>query len=135
MRALLITIPEADKIIVKTGCFAMDHRYIEEHSVVDRYLDHTLAAADRAKFEAHLVDCQECTDRVLLAEMFHARQPLPEPPAQPLRSRFVAQFRPWQLLMIFAVMTLLLLAIPTAYFLWQLHLAWHGVGHGYQSPR
>ncbi len=51
----------------------MDHRYIEQNSVADLYLDHALPPGQRAAFEAHLVDCQECTDRVLLAEMFHNR--------------------------------------------------------------
>ena len=34
------------------------------------------------EFEEHLVDCQECADRLLLAEMFHARnghKPKPDP--------------------------------------------------------
>jgi hypothetical protein len=101
----------------------MDHQYIEEHSVAERYLDNELGTRDRTEFEAHLVDCQECTDRVLLAGMFHARQTKPEPRPMPLRSRFVAQFKPWQIVVIFAIMAILLLAIPTAYFLWQLHLA------------
>jgi len=107
----------------------MDHRYIEEHSVAERYLDNELGPRDRAAFEAHLVDCQECTDRLLLAGMFHARQNKPVPEVLPRRSRFVAQFKPWQIVAIFAITALLLLAIPTAYFLWQLHLAWHA------SPR
>ena len=111
----------------------MDHGYIDGHKVADRYLDHALKAEEREEFESHLVDCQECTDRVLLAEMFHARnghskpQPAAElltiPPEIPRRARFVAQFRPWQLLLLFLVTTVLTLAIPTMYFLWQLHLA------------
>lgn len=51
----------------------MDHRYIDDHSVAQRYLDHSLSPEERNQFEAHLVDCQECADRLLLAEMFHAR--------------------------------------------------------------
>jgi hypothetical protein len=51
----------------------MDHRHIDEQQVAERYVKHTLGAAERAAFEAHLVDCQECADRLLLAEMFHAR--------------------------------------------------------------
>ncbi len=113
----------------------MDHRFIDEHSVADRYLDHKLPKQMRAAFEAHVVDCQECADRLLLAEMFHARnslvpgelaRPLPQtPPARadqglPLRARFVAQFRPWQLVVLFAVTALLLLALPTAYFFWEI---------------
>jgi hypothetical protein len=51
----------------------MDHHYIDEHAVAERYLGNTLALEDREAFERHLVDCQECTDRLLLAGMFHAR--------------------------------------------------------------
>lgn len=51
----------------------MNHRYIDEHAVAERYVKHALPSAERAVFEAHLVDCQECADRLLLAQMFHAR--------------------------------------------------------------
>src|SRR5579863_5672020 len=51
----------------------MDHRYIDEHSVAARYIDNALTVTERAAFEAHLVDCQDCTDRILLAGMFHAQ--------------------------------------------------------------
>ncbi len=94
----------------------MDHRYIDEHSVAARYIENALSPQDRATFEAHLVDCPECTDRLLLAGMFHARQvnrPQPKP-ALPFRARFVARLTPWQLVLIFAVSATLLLAIPTA---------------------
>lgn len=90
----------------------MDHRYIDEHSVAERYVGHALTPAERAAFEAHLVDCQECTDRVLLAGMFHLRGPDHRPPRLPLRARIAADLQPWQLLMIFAVAALILLAIP-----------------------
>lgn len=110
----------------------MNHRYIDDNSVAERYLQHRLSPQERAAFEVHFVDCQECRDRLLLAEMFHARngaksQVAPEivqsaaPEADvPLRARFVAQFKPWQLVVLFAVAALLLLAIPTAYFFWAL---------------
>ena len=48
----------------------MDHRYIDDRSVAERYLDHSLLPWERVDFETHLVDCQECADRLLLAEMF-----------------------------------------------------------------
>ena len=105
----------------------MTHHYIDDNAVAQRYLDHSLPSQERADFEAHLVDCQECTDRLLLAEMFHVRNGVTEPPAPaeaepaqpaPLRVRFVEQFKPWQLLVLFAAAALLLLLIPTAYFLW-----------------
>jgi len=51
----------------------MDHPYIDANSVAERYLNHALSAAELREFEEHIVDCQECGDRLLLAEMFHAR--------------------------------------------------------------
>src|SRR5579864_4005245 len=102
----------------------MDHAYIDANAIADRYVRRTLPAGDRAAFEAHLVDCQECSDRVLLAEMFLLRNPGPTPvrvpvlprevppsnasppapePALPRRcppvsglARYIAQWRPWQ---------------------------------------
>lgn len=91
------------------GAPEMDHRYIDQHSLAERYLDNALAPEERSAFEAHLVDCQECTDRLLLAGMFHARQPNGIPP-QP-RSRLVLRLKPWQLAVL-VVTALLLLAIP-----------------------
>lgn len=107
----------------------VDHSYIEERGVVRRYLDHTLTAEELADFEGHLVDCVECADRLLLAEMFHVRngrterEPLGETrteklPEIPLPARFVAQFKPWQLLLILVAAAMLLLLVPVAYFLW-----------------
>jgi len=52
---------------------AMDHQYIDANAVAERYLGNGLRLKEREDFERHLVDCQECTDRILLAGMFHAR--------------------------------------------------------------
>lgn len=88
----------------------MDHRQIDEQSIAARYIDNTLTAEERAAFEAHMVDCQECTDRILLAGIFHARQP--GKAEWPLRARFVAKMAPWQLVLVFAITALLLVGIP-----------------------
>ena len=86
----------------------MDHRYIDEHSVAQRYVGNALRPDERAAFEAHLVDCQDCTDRVLLAEMFHARQP----DSLPLRAKLAVRLKPWQVWLIFAATVVLLVAVP-----------------------
>ncbi len=99
----------------------MDHRYIDEHGVAERYLEHSLAPQEHEAFEAHVVDCQECADRLLLAQIFLERKAnaaASEP--MPKRARFVARLAPWQLWLIAAVAALLLLAVPTAYFLLEL---------------
>jgi hypothetical protein len=48
----------------------MNHRYIDESSVAERYLEHTLAPDEQDEFEAHLIGCEECIDRLLLAQIF-----------------------------------------------------------------
>lgn len=48
----------------------MNHRYIDESSVAERYLRHTLAPGERVEFERHLTGCEECADRLLLAQIF-----------------------------------------------------------------
>jgi anti-sigma factor RsiW len=109
----------------------MDHRYIDEHLVADRYLDRVLAPQESGEFEAHLVDCLECRDRLLLAEMFHARNgvskrrqpPLEEPtdaPAPP-RVRLVTRFAASQIALIFAAAAaaaIVLLLALAGLFLW-----------------
>ncbi len=48
----------------------MNHRYIDEHSVAERYLEHALPPAEHDAFEAHMVQCDECSDRLMLAQIF-----------------------------------------------------------------
>ncbi len=98
-----------------------------EHSLADRYLDRVLTPQESfGEFEAHLVDCQECRDRLLLAEMFHTRNGVgkpgqllleSEPPHAPLQIRLLARFRVSQMVLIFVAAAtaaiLLLLASAT----------------------
>lgn len=46
----------------------MDHSYIEEHQIADRYLMGKLPADEAARFEEHYLACDECRDRLDLAE-------------------------------------------------------------------
>jgi anti-sigma factor RsiW len=116
----------------------MDHRYIDERSVADRYLDHRLSSRERAEFEAHIVDCQECTDRLLLAEMFHNRNgvsraapaypspvpppapPVPAPEPRALRIRFVRRFTPVQFFLALCGAAALLVLLTASLLLWAL---------------
>lgn len=103
----------------------MDHGYIDDRLVAERYLGHTLSARERLEFEAHLVDCQECTDRLLLAEMFHHRNggskekpalPVQPPPrqAEGLRIRITR----WQLFLILVAGAALLALVTSSVWLW-----------------
>jgi hypothetical protein len=46
----------------------MDHTYIDEQHVIDRYLRGTLPAEEAARFEEHFLSCQDCLNRLDLAE-------------------------------------------------------------------
>jgi hypothetical protein len=101
----------------------MDHRQIDENAVAERYVKHDLPPRERAAFESHMVDCQECVDRVMLAEMFLLENGgnVSSSSNLPLRARIVAGLSPWQLFVLLAATGLLLLAAPTAWYLWDLH--------------
>jgi len=45
----------------------MDHTYIKEHNVVERYEMDKLTAAESAGFEEHFVDCSECQSQLTTA--------------------------------------------------------------------
>jgi anti-sigma factor RsiW len=96
--------------------YAMDHAYIDANSIAERYLDHTLPPEDLDEFEKHLVDCQECADRLLLAEMFHARNGH-KPKADPEAVARLVLYKPRRVIMILVAAAL---AIPLAYLLWRL---------------
>jgi hypothetical protein len=48
----------------------MDHAYIKEHNIVERYEMDKLSAAESAGFEEHLVDCPECQSQLTAAQDF-----------------------------------------------------------------
>jgi hypothetical protein len=50
--------------------FVMTHAHIDEHDLVTRYAMNKLPAEEQAAFEAHLVDCVECLDRLDQATAF-----------------------------------------------------------------
>ena len=109
----------------------MDHRYIDENSVAERCLEHALPRDEHDAFESHVVDCEECTDRLLLAQIFLEHKPLRKTPdpklnreaalaLMPRRAQVAAWLKPWQLLLLAVLAAAALLAIPTAYFLIEL---------------
>ncbi len=61
----------------------MDHIKLDEQMLAETYLAGLLPPETRAAFEVHLVGCEECQDRVLLAEMFQSRGRRPSPSAAP----------------------------------------------------
>lgn len=72
----------------------MDHEYIREFDLVERYLMGRLAVEETAEFEAHFVDCQECvaqlkTTKALMDGLrIVARERAPEPPSYEFRGLF-----------------------------------------------
>jgi Putative zinc-finger len=68
----------------------MDHAYIGEHNIVDRYEMGKLSEAECVEFEEHFADCPECQQEIAVAQKFRqglkivaarmaARSPLPKP--------------------------------------------------------
>ena len=102
----------------------MDHAYIEDHRVAERYLLKDLTDRDRVAFEAHFPDCPECLDRLALAELFRTSKngsPAAEEPAQVVNSEPDIQEvrRPPLLrsLLWLGAAAFVLLAIPSVLFL------------------
>jgi hypothetical protein len=93
----------------------MDHLYIDTNSVAERYLEQQLSPEELRQFEEHIVDCQECSDRLLLAEMFHARNGRPQKD-QELVARVVV-YKPRRVLLLLAAAAA---AVPLIYFCWAL---------------
>jgi hypothetical protein len=50
----------------------MEHSYIDEHYVADRYLLGKLSPEERVRFEEHVADCMQCLDRLETTEDFRA---------------------------------------------------------------
>jgi hypothetical protein len=50
----------------------MEHSYIEDHHIADRYLSGKLSIKERMRFEEHFVDCAECLDRLQTIDDFCA---------------------------------------------------------------
>ena len=98
----------------------MDHAYIDANSIAERYLGHALSATELREFEEHIVDCQECADRLLLAEMFHTRNGHKPKPDREVIARVVLYKPKRVVLMLIAAG----LAVPMAYLLWS--LIWRG---------
>jgi putative zinc finger protein len=94
----------------------MDHAYIDANSVAERYLAHALSPEDLRRFEEHIVDCQECADRMLLAEMFHARNGHKPKLDQAMVARIVL-YKPGRVIVMLIAAGL---AVPLAYLLWTL---------------
>lgn len=42
----------------------MEHRWIEEHRIIERYVTGRLTADEEERFEEHYLDCPECLDRL-----------------------------------------------------------------------
>jgi len=49
---------------------AMDHSYIEEHAIIDRYVAGKLSSVECARFEEHFVDCPACRRQLNIAGEF-----------------------------------------------------------------
>ncbi len=98
----------------------MDHAYIDANSIAERYLNHALPPDQLQEFEEHFADCQECTDRLLLAEMFHARNGHKPKQDRETVARVVL-YKPVRVVLMLIAAAL---AVPAVYLIWM--LIWRG---------
>jgi len=50
----------------------MEHRYIEEYNIIDRYLLRKLSDEDLVRFEEHFLDCRQCLKQMEMTERLRA---------------------------------------------------------------
>lgn len=72
----------------------MDHEYIEQFDIVDRYVMGKLPAQESERFEEHFLDCPQCIDRVQTTSSF--RQGLRAWAAQQVTSAERPPAQSWQ---------------------------------------
>ncbi len=101
----------------------MDHGYIEENDLVDRYLSDRLTPDELTRFEAHFVDCPRCLDQLEAAEEFGTA--LRTAAAQDahrnmFQSGLMAVLMGWsrQRQALAAAFALALVALPATWYLW-----------------
>lgn len=107
----------------------MDHQYIEGQNIPDRYLQGTLSATERARFEEHLVDCAECLDRLEMTEDFRGALRtvaaegalMSRVPARPGLRAWLREMPGGRNAALLAAAVLLLIALPAA-----LSIIWTG---------
>jgi hypothetical protein len=106
----------------------MDHQYIEEQNITERYLMRRLSVEEQARFEDHFIDCPECLERLETTEDLRGslkslaveeavRARTPEP--RPLLS-WLTQLTGWQQAALAVAFSLFLLTLPGFFFLKQL---------------
>ena len=88
----------------------IDHAYIEERDVAQRFVNGKLRQTEREAFERHYVDCQECMDRIALARIVRAGER--QKKGTIAIFSILATFTPRQQGLIFAASTLALVLMP-----------------------
>ena len=100
----------------------MDHHYIEGHNIPDRYLQGTLSAAERIRFEEHIIDCAQCLERLEVTEDFRSTlRAVAAEEAASTRAHARPGLRAWSMRLtggrqaaLLAAAVLLLVALPAA---------------------
>jgi hypothetical protein len=99
----------------------LDHAYIEERSVAERYLSKDLSDTELREFESHFPDCPECMDRLVLAEVFRSARDGSPKLAQVYENKLAFSSRPRlnlrRAVLLLGAAAFVLLAIPSTLFL------------------
>ncbi len=99
-----------------TSLIPINHAYIEERNVAERFVNGDLRQSEREAFERHYVDCQECMDRVALAQLF--RSEAKRKKSTVAIFSILATFSPHHQALIFVAATLALLLMPVSAMNW-----------------
>jgi hypothetical protein len=109
----------------------VNHEYIDRFDVAGQYVRQQLGEREQEAFGAHVLECAECGDRVMLARLFEESEKYVPPRRRksdsgsvgqelPLPARWIAQFTALQLAGWVSLAVVLLLAIPAGVFWWEL---------------
>jgi Putative zinc-finger len=93
----------------------MEHSFIEQTDIIDRYVRGTMPPAERFEFEEHFLDCQECLEQLEIARSLREGMKVcaAQPSARAATQSRVSSWFSWRPVAAGAMAVLLLSAIPS----------------------
>lgn len=94
---------------------SMEHSFIEQADVIDRYVRGTMPGAERSEFEEHFLDCRECLEQLEIARSLREgiKVCAAEPMARAANQPRVSSWFSWRPAAAAALAVLLISAIPS----------------------
>jgi hypothetical protein len=121
----------------------MDHRYIEEHSIISRHLTGKLSTRESTEFEEHFLDCPQCLDQLEAEQDFQLalKQAAAEDalvrrnPSPAGLSGWLAGLGPWRQAALWTTAGVLLAMAPTALYIGRTERARREANQGIAASR